>query len=498
MKNNRLSELLGSINAIKCTGSNNNEISSLIYDSREVKNGSLFFALKGIHTDGHNYIENAIEQGAVAIIHSDDLSTYNKAIDYVQVDDCRKAMSPISSAYYDFPSKKLRIIGVTGTDGKSSTVSMIHQILKLCGKNAGFISTVNYKTGDIIEKGAVRQSTPEAPTIHKLLNEMFENGKEYAVVESTSHGLSPKTSRLADVDFNGAVLTNVTHEHLEFHGSIEQYRDDKANLFRMAKDFSIINCDDENHTFFEKMSGPLKKVQYSTLNDKADLFAYDAVPDQRGIDFKLRYMESEFTIRLNIPGLVNIENIMAAAAAVMEISPITLNDIIPIIPDLKSVKGRMALIDGNQPFDVYVDYAHTPGSYKKVFPLLRKAARKRLITVFGSAGERDIDKRAVQGEIADSYSDIIILTDEDPRLEDGRTILEDIKKGIKNKTEEKDLFLINDRKAAIRKALELAKENDMVITLGKGHESSIEYADGHHSWDEISVVEALLEEMKYR
>jgi UDP-N-acetylmuramoyl-L-alanyl-D-glutamate--2,6-diaminopimelate ligase len=391
MKNNRLSELLTSINAIKCTGSNNKEISSLIYDSREVIKGSLFFALKGIHTDGHNYIDKAIESGAVVIIHSDDLDEYNNDVDYVKVENCRMAMSPLSSAFYDFPSKKLKIIGVTGTDGKSTTVSMIHQLLELCGKQAGFISTVNYKTGDSIAKSPIRQSTPEAPTIHKLLSEMIENGKEYAVLESTSHGLSYKTSRLKDVDFNGAVLTNVTQEHLEFHGTLEQYRDDKANLFRMASDFAIINYDDENHILFDKAAISEKIISYISLNKNCNVFAYNAVSDSEGPDFEITYNEKKYPIRLNVPGLINIENIMVSLAAVHEITGIEIYEIIKRIPQVKSVKGRMALIKGTQPFDVYVDYAHTPGAYKKVFPLFRKATEKKLITLFGSGGERDID-----------------------------------------------------------------------------------------------------------
>lgn len=498
MKNKRLSELLTGINAIKKTGSNDREITSLVYDSREVENGSLFFALKGIHTDGHKYIKQVIESGAVVIIHSDDLDEYRNDVDYVKVEDCRKAMSPISSAYFDFPSKKMKIIGVTGTDGKSTTVSMIHQLLELCGKEAGFISTVNYKTGNSKAKSPIRQSTPEAPTIHKLLAEMIHNGKEYAVVESTSHGLSDKTSRLKDVDFNGAVLTNVTHEHLEFHGTIEQYRNDKANLFRMAGDFAIINFDDENHRLFEDAADSCKKISYSTINKDCNLYAYNAATDSKGTDFDLLYNGGKYSIRLNVPGLINVENIMASLAAVHEVSKVSIREIINVIPEVQSVKGRMALIKGSQPFDVYVDYAHTPGSYKKVFPLFRKTAAKRLITLFGSGGERDREKRPVQGEIADLYSDIIILTDEDPRLEDSMSIIEDIAKGIKNKTRNKDLFLISDRTAAITKAIEIAEPGDMVISLGKGHESSIECADGHHPWDEISVVESVLHKMGYK
>jgi len=498
MKNKRLSELLSDINILKLTGPADCSITSLAYDSREVEKGTLFFALKGIHTDGHKYIEQAIASGASAIVHSDNPPIFDKTVSYVKVEDCRRAMSPLSSAFFGPPSRELKVVGVTGTDGKSSTVSMIHQLLELCGKKAGFYSTVNYKTGDSVAKAAIRQSSPEATTLHKLLREMVDNGKEYAVIESTSHGLSDKTSRLADVDFNGAVFTNVTHEHLEFHGSLEQYRSDKANLFRMARDFAVINRDDENFGLFEQASKAPVKLFYSTLSENTDFFASEAHPDSKGSDFTLHNKGKTYAVRLNIPGLVNIENTLACLAAVEQVSGLDLETLLKAVPRLASVKGRMARIEGTQPFDVYVDYAHTPGSYQKVFPLFRQAAEKKLITLFGSAGERDTEKRAVQGKIADSFSDIVILTDEDPRLEDSMSIMRDIRSGISGRTEGKDLFLIADRREAIRKALELAGEGDMVITLGKGHESSIEYADGHHPWDEISVVEELLRDMGYR
>lgn len=489
---------MSGINVLKLTGPEDTPVTSLAYDSREVKEGTMFFALKGIHTDGHNYIEKAIASGASAIVHSDDPDVFHNNIAYIKVEDSRRAMSPLSSAFYGHPSRELKVVGVTGTDGKSSTVSMIHQLLELSGRQAGFYSTVNYKSGESIAKAAIRQSSPEAPTLHRLLREMVDNGKEFAVIESTSHGLSYRTSRLADVDFNGAVFTNVTHEHLEFHGSLEQYRSDKANLFRMAKDFAVMNRDDENCAVFDKAARAPVKLFYSTKDDSADLYATDALPDSRGTDFTLVWGGESHSVRLNVPGLINIENTLASLAAAEQISGIDRETLLKAVPLLKSVKGRMARIEGSQPFDVYVDYAHTPGSYEKVFPLFRQAAGKRLITLFGSGGERDTEKRPVQGRIADSFSDIIIITDEDPRLEDPMTIIGHIRSGIKNKREGENLFLIPDRREAIRKALELAGEGDMVITLGKGHEGSIEYADGHHPWDEITVVEELLKEMGYR
>ena len=488
-------------------------ISSLEYDSRLVKKGSMYFALPGINTDGHKYINNAIENGAKAIVHQRDLDNYTDGIFYLKVKDSRLAMSPISASFYKHPSKKLITIGVTGTEGKSTTVYLIYQLLKIFGKKAGFISTVQRDYGYGEEWNEEHQTTPEATIIHRLLAEMLDNGLEYAVIESSSHGLSRKTMRLFDVDFDVGVMTNVNHDHLEFHGSWEQYRSDKAELFRALKLFGVLNRDDQSAEYFTEATE--KDVySFSTRGLEADLSVklfqsgktgnwYDAY-EKSGGNF--------ISIRDKLPGSFNIGNVLAAILVISNLLAIDPEEIAINIPKLKPVRGRMNSIDKGQPFEVYVDYAHTPSSFESVIiPAREKANRNggKLICLFGSAGERDTEKRPKQGEIASLYSDIIILSDEDPRNENPMSILEDIAKGCETTQgcfatqgcesliRDENLFLIPDRKRAIRKAISLAGKGDIILLLGKGHENSIIQGNINTPYDEISEAEKALEEAGY-
>ena len=475
------------------------EILDIAYDSRLVRPGSLFAALEGFHTDGHRFIEEARERGAAAILHSKRLPLYHRDTAYARVEDSRRALSSISAAFFDHPSEKLITIGVTGTDGKSTTVWLIHQLLEALGASSGFISTVNFKTDRIVEKNSLRQSTPEAPHVHRLLKKMADTGKEYAVIEATSHGLSGKTSRLGDVRFAAAVFTNLTHEHLEFHGSLEQYRSDKANLFRALSGpdrVGVVNLDDPNHRFFSEQAGA-PVYTYSRKNDLADLYAFDFRPDIRGTDFSLHFQGREEKARLNLPGLYNVENLLAAALTVMRLLKAPLQELSPLFPGLKGVRGRLETIEMGQPFSVIVDYAHTPESFEKLFSLLREYMKGSLIAVFGSAGERDLEKRAKQGRIASRFCDLLVLADEDPRGEDGPAIIREIASGCRGLEEGKDLFLIPDRREAIRFAFSKARKEDAVLLLGKGHEESIIYAGGPVKWDEAGVAGELLMEMGF-
>lgn len=494
----KISVLLDNINNIVAKkGQKDPEITNIVFDSREVTCGSLFFALKGIHTDGHKYIEKTIEMGAGAICHSDDLDYYDPDVVYIQVKCTRESLSQFSAAFFSYPSRELKVVGVTGTDGKSTTVSLIHQLLELTGHKAGYISTISYKSDDKEIKNPWRQSTPEACQIQSLLREMRNNGKEYAVVESTSHGLSKKTNRLGDVEFNTGVITNITSEHLEFHGTLEQYRNDKANLFRALKSPStgaIINNDDDSKELLIEASPQSEHILYSMKDTSAALYASDCRPDSRGTTFFLNGKGFKEEVRLNLPGLFNVENAMAAVLAVSHVTGLKITDITPHITSLSSVEGRMNSIDFNGNFSVVVDYAHSPGSFRFLLPECRKRTQGRLITVFGSAGERCVEKRSEQGEIADEYADIIILTDEDPRLEDPMTIINNIKEGISGKTEEETLFTIPDRRSAIKKAIDLAQEGDMILCLGKGHEGNMFYPEGPRDWNEKGVVKEILRE----
>ena len=535
----------------------NVKITSLVFDSRDVKEGSLFFALPGTHTTGNRFISQAILNGAAAVIFQDDFSSeekdsIQKAMEqknaetvFIRVESSRRAMSPVSSAFYDNPSSKLVIYGVTGTEGKSSTVSFIWQLLTLSGYKAGFISTVQYSLGGPAINNPEHQTTPEAPIVQRELYEMVQNGCTHAVVESSSHGLSDKLNRLGDVLFDCAVFMNVTLEHLEFHGTFEQYRNDKANLFRAldrhnhiktiqgkeveVPSFGIVNLEDESFPFF--VSATNKKVigyttegkagkqageeeqQVSPLpsipEDMAYLSARNIASARFGLSFSIHRFQDHDSIKNEnrvihvkapLPGAFNAYNIMAALLAVNGTTGISLEDLSAKATELVPVKGRMTVIDQGQPFEVIVDYAHTPSSFETIFPPLRKRCTGRMIALFGSGGERDIKKRPLQGQVAARFCDILVLTDEDPRQEDSMSILNMIADGAEKegKIKDKDMFLISDRMEAIKKAFAIAQKDDIVLLLGKSHENSIIFKDRVMPYDEISQAKKTLEEMGYK
>jgi UDP-N-acetylmuramoyl-L-alanyl-D-glutamate--2,6-diaminopimelate ligase len=501
--NRKLSSIIKNMAAENVCNRRDCSITGLTYDSRQVRPGDIFFAFEGLHTNGHLYINKAIEKGAVTIVHSEELADYRENIVYIRVSDTRKTLSKAAATFYNFPSDDLTVIGVTGTDGKSSTVWFIHQLLELLRINAGLISSVFIKAKDTFEKNPFRQSTPEASEIHHFLHEIKKSGKEAVVLEATSHGLSHKTSRLLDVSFNVGVLTNVSHEHLEFHGRWEQYRDDKANLFRQisqgkkqgtGRSFGVVNTDDPSSIHFTRATD-CPVYSYSLKSKEADLAACNLAEVKDGMEFDLLLKNSEkFRAFLPLMGGFNVSNILAAILTVSRLYDISIKEIVSLLTNIKGVHGRMEQIEMGQPFQVVVDYAHTPGSFKVVLPYFKKRTRGRLITVFGSAGERDTAKRPMQGEIACRYADIIILTDEDPRQEDRIKILEDIAAGCPGKVKGENLFLEPDRRRAIRQAITMAHAGDTVLCLGKGHEQSIIYADGPVKWDEIEVIRDILKQ----
>ncbi len=532
-------------------------IENLVFDSRDVKANSLFFALPGTHTTGNEYVASAVKNGASAVVFQDSFTDKEKSsikealssisqknVVFVNVKSARFAMSPISAAFYDFPSEKLAVIGVTGTEGKSSTVAFIWKLLQLSGKKSGFISTVQYSLGGEAIDNPQHQTTPEATIVQRQLHEMVSNGCQYAVVESSSHGLSEKTNRLGDVLFDCGVFTNVTLEHLEFHGTFEQYRDDKANLFRAldkndhikqicgkeckVPSFGVVNLEDPSAMYFA--SATKKKVIGFTTEGKAGkqaaenmdakplpvipqdmpyLAARNIAAARFGLTFSIyRYESFEslangdrvIHVKTSVPGAFNAYNITAALIAVHGLTEIPLEDLAVLTQKLTSVKGRMTVIDKKQPFEVIVDYAHTPSSFETIFPPLRKRCQGKMICVFGSGGERDVKKRPLQGQVAARFCDTVILADEDPRGEDSMSLLEQIAAGSRKegKKDNENLFLIPDRPKAIRKAFSYANAGDIVLLLGKAHENSIIYKDHVMKYDEIKEACKALEELGYK
>lgn len=504
MGDRTLSRLIHKLPVIARHGSGDPAISSIAYDSRRVTPGCAFFALPGLHVDGHDFIDVALAAGAVVIFCERLPKKRDRHVVYLQVAGTRATMSRVSARFHDHPSRELPVIGVTGTDGKSTTTYLIDQLLTLAGEESGFISTALIKRDLQLEKNPFRQSTPEAPEIHGFLAEMRNNGKRFAVVEATSHGLSEKTSRLRDVQFQVAVFTNITHEHLEFHGTFEQYRSDKANLFRaldrtvraVAGDqelgcFGVVNADDPNGYYFrEATRRPV--LSYAVGAAEADLTARDLEPEVAGTACVVRWRDESRRVFVPLAGPFNVSNVLAALVAVSRLLERNPLDLLELIPSLRPLPGRMQIVERGLPWVPIVDYAHTPGAFATVLPMVRGYTPGRLIVVFGSAGERDRAKRPMQGELAARHADVVILADEDPRGEDRAAILEEIAAGCErvrpDARRDGTLVLIPDRREAIARALSIAGPGDTLLFLGKGHEASIIYADSVLEWDEATVV----------
>lgn len=548
-------------------------ITNLVFDSREVTTDSLFFALPGTHIDGNKFISEAILAGANAVIYQGTLSPGNqediaKAIIkrsiqnemsqdkikfspvLINVADSRYAMAPVSSTFYDNPSERMVVLGVTGTEGKSSTVSFIWQLLRACGKKAGFISTVEYSLGGEAIPNPQHQTTPEAPIIQHHLNEMLMNGCDYAVVETSSHGLSSKLNRCGNIMFDCGVFMNVTLEHLEFHKNFETYRSDKANLFRALdkhnhiktiqgqkkkiNSIGIVNLEDPSAKYFIDATnhpvygftslGKAGKAASESDNSRISLpeipanlrymTATNIVSDTYGISFDVDadgkdgiYGENynsatprehvKFSVKASIPGAFNAYNLMASITAVSSVTGLSFEDVASRVSTLTPIKGRMTVINEGQPFEVIIDYAHTPSSFETIFPPLRKRCSGKIFSVFGSGGERDVTKRPLQGQIAAKYCDVVVLADEDPRGEDPVELLKQIAAGAEKegKIMDKDLFIIHERQKAIREVFKMAQKGDIVLLLGKSHENSIIYKNYTMPYDEISEAKQALKEI---
>ena len=484
-------------------------VSSLSYDSREIRPGAAFFALPGVHTDGLKFVDAAIEKGAVAVIHEKTLPLYREHICYIQVSDVRAAMAAAAAAFFDDPSKELVVIGVTGTEGKTSTVDFIWQLLRLSGKKAGFSSTVSYSFGEEPIANPAHQTTPESVTVQERLAHIRDNGCEYAVLESSSHGLSPRTGRLLHVDFDVGIFMNVTQEHLEFHGTFEQYRFDKANLFRaldasagnkkctVPMPFGVVNAQDPSAPYFMQATdcpvfGFSVARQNAPLGESAAADASlpaGSVPD--AVRSCVNYAGGLFA-----DSVAEHDNGLTFTVHTLTGQPF--EALIPLLRELTPVKGRMCRVQEGQDFEIIIDYAHTPSSFELILPPIRdriKARGGNVIAVFGSGGERDTVKRPQQGRIAAAYCDCIILADEDPRGEDPYALLEMIAAGCPEKKRGSELMIIPDRPAAIRKAFSRARKNDAVLLLGKGHENSIIGKDGAVPYDEYAEAQRAVREL---
>ncbi len=498
----RLRALVAELPRAEVTGDDGVEITGLVYDSRRAQPGDLFVAVRGFHVDGHAFIPDAVRRGAAAVLAESPPTPHVKA-PWIQVPDSRAALALLAAAFHGHPARRLRVIGVTGTDGKTTTTAMISAVLEAAGHRTGYMTTVSFKVGERVWDNDTRQSTPEAPEVQALLADMVAAGCDYAVIESTSHGLA--LHRLDGCEYDVAVLTNVTHEHLDFHGTVEAYRLAKARLFEMLgesvdkgiRKTAVVNLDDPHAGLFIARA-PDQVITYAVGHPSAMVRARGVTASSSGLAFRADTPWGSIELTLPLVGDFNVGNALAALAVGLS-QGVPLAACRDALAGFRGVRGRMERVDCGQPFTVIVDYAHTPEAFAKVMGIVRPLTKGRLIAVFGSAGERDRQKRPLQGEIAGRYCDFLVLTDEDPRLEDRWAILDEIAAGVERagKREGEGYVKIADRAEAIFAALRRAGPGDTVLLLGKGHEGSILYATEKRPWDERAVAEAALRELGY-
>lgn len=477
------------------------EITGIAFDSREVKPGYVFIPLVGQAVDGHRFIADAVKRGAAAVVGSKPL-VEDIGVPYVQVADTRVALAYISAAFYGFPAHQMTMIGVTGTDGKTTTISLIYQIMLKARLRAGMISTVNAVIGDQTIDTGFHVTTPEAPDVQRYLSQMVAAGLTHVALEATSHGLAQE--RVTGCEFDIGVVTNITHEHLDYHGSYQNYLAAKARLLTGLKDtpekpggnirLAVLNRDDQSFEALDALVN-VRKATYS-LQQPADVTAENIRYLPTGTEFTARIQNERIPIKTNLVGAFNLSNTLAAIAATTIGLGVPPEAVQEGLLALKGIPGRMEVIDYGQNFTAIIDFAHTPNALKRALETVRSFSSGRILAVFGSAGLRDREKRRLMAEVSVKLADVTILTAEDPRTESLDDILAEMAAaGIKaGGVEGKSLFRVPDRGEAIRTALKMAQPGDVVISCGKGHEQSMCFGDIEYDWDDRTALRAALSE----
>ncbi len=507
----------GSIAAPPAATAPERSVAGIAYDSRRVVPGGVFVAVPGAHTDGHAFVGAAVARGAVALVVEHAVPDAGPAVQLV-VDRSQRALAVVAAWWYGDPGRELGVVGVTGTDGKTTTAAMSVAVLEAAGVRTGLVSTAEQKVGDLRAETPAHVTTPEAPELQRALAAMAAAGDVAAVVESTSHGLA--LERVGEIPYDVAVFTNLSHEHLELHGTFEAYRAAKRSLFERlgrpvpaaAKPASlpggrpwprggIVNVDDPEAATFAAATrqADATLLTYGT-GPHADVRAGRIEESPGGLRAAVSTPRGALALELPLVGRFNVHNALAAVA-LGELLGLDGRAVVAGLAAFRGVRGRMERVDRGQPFAVVVDYAHTPASLATALDVLGPlvGGSGGLIAVFGSAGERDVAKRALQGRVAGERCRLVVATDEDPRGEEPAAILEQIAEGAEaaGRRRGDDLLLIADREEAIRAAFARARPGDVVLLAGKGHERSILYADGELPWDERAVAERLLGELGF-
>lgn len=487
----KLADVIDSIYVKHVAGTLEVDVTGVHYDSRKVQPGGIFCALKGGGRDGHDYLDAAIESGAVAII-SEMPNPAAFSATWLQVGDARAAMALAAANFEGQPSLEFPVIGVTGTNGKTTTAYLIHHLLTSILHRAGLIGTIHYSTGDAVVEAP--HTTPESPDLQHLIREMREGDCRAMVMEVSSHGLVQH--RVTGVSFDVGIFTNLTQDHLDYHRTMDAYFEAKRLLFEQIdqdtnkKGVAIINADDVygdrlNKTRFER----IKKYTYGR-SANVDFQASEIRSDFNGTQFKLTFKERQFLVRIPLIGSFNVYNTVAAIAAGYAIG-LNLREVISKMADAPQVPGRLEAVNARQiNYRVFVDYAHTPDALVNVLNTLRALQPSRIITVFGCGGDRDMTKRSLMAAAAEAGSDLCILTSDNPRTEDPRRILGDAVKGFLGS----DYEIVEDRRVAIKRAINLAGERDIILIAGKGHETYQEINGVRHDFDDRLIAAGFITE----
>ena len=479
-------EILYKVNINKVIGDTGTLIRNVVSDSREVIEKDLYIAIDGVNVDGHKFINSAIKKGAICIVCEVLPNKLHEGILYVLVESTRESIGIISSNYFSNPSSKLKLIGITGTNGKTTIATLLYSLYKTAGLKAGLISTViNYVDGKEIDS---TQTTPDSLTINKLLYQMVEEGIQYCFMEVSSHGIEQR--RISGLEFSGGIFSNLTHDHLDYHNSFDDYRDVKKDFFDNLPNtaFSLVNKDDKNG-------------KYMVQNTKAKIFTYGL---KTYADYKIKILESSLEGMLlkinesefwsNLSGKFNAYNLLAVFSTA-SILGMPFSETLQLMSMLKNVKGRFEYLKLNN-ITAIVDYAHTPDALKNIINSINeiKTNKESLITIIGCGGNRDKSKRPVMGDIASSLSSKVIFTSDNPRNESPEKIIQDMISGVKPLNSVKTISIAN-RKEAIKAACQLAKSNDIILIAGKGHEKFQEINNKKHLFDDYKVVKECLTKM---
>ena len=471
-----------SIEAVK--GSTDITINAIDFDSRKIGSNDLFIAIRGTQSNGHDFIGKAIQQGATAIVCDTFPAEIAEGIIYIQVKDTNKALAFIAANYYGNPSHSLKLVGITGTNGKTTIASLLYQLFQKAGHKVGLLSTVKIMVDQVEYKAT--HTTPDSITINKYLREMVDNGVTHCFMEVSSHGIHQQ--RTEALQFEGGVFTNLSHDHLDYHPTFSEYRDVKKSFFdHLPKTaFALVNIDDKNGTVMLQNT-TARKLTYA-LKSYANYRAQILESQMSGLLMKIN--DNEVWVRLI--GTFNAYNLLAIYGTAVELG-LDSFDVLRLLSELESVSGRFQYIVSNEKITAIVDYAHTPDALENVLKTINdiRTKNEQLITIVGCGGDRDKTKRPIMANIATTLSDKVIITSDNPRTENPETIIAEMEKGVEPQNFKKAVS-ITDRKQAIKTACQLAQPNDIILIAGKGHETYQEINGVRYDFDDMQIVKELL------